>query len=160
MTTTTHVEETAARRFLALPRIAVIGASPERGNFGATIASALRQRGTSVVTVHPTGAPVAGMPVFTDVASLAGRVDGAIVMVPATAAADVVRACADAGIHRVWLFRGIGSDGSVSDEAIAAAEGAGIELVAGACPLMFLEPAGWFHRVHRSVRRRRGALVA
>lgn len=36
----------------------------------------------------------------------------------------------------------------------------GYDVVAGACPLMFLEPVGWFHRVHRAVRRANGALVA
>jgi hypothetical protein len=35
----------------------------------------------------------------------------------------------------------------------------GIEVIAGACPLTFLEPVGWFHRVHRAVRRRKGALA-
>ena len=36
---------------------------------------------------------------------------------------------------------------------------AGVDVVPGACPLMFLEPVGWFHRVHRAARRGRHALV-
>jgi uncharacterized protein len=153
MTTTTTPVDDAASRFLALQRIAVVGASPERGNFGATIACALRDHGIDVVTVHPTRAPVAGLPSYPDVAAVRDRVDGAVVMVPAAAAVGVVLACADAGIRHVWLFRGLGGAGSVSAEAVAVAETAGLDVVAGACPLMFLEPVGWFHRLHRAVRR-------
>ena len=29
---------------------------------------------------------------------------------------------------------------------------AGVDVVEGACPMMFLEPVGWFHRLHRSMR--------
>jgi hypothetical protein len=41
----------------------------------------------------------------------------------------------------------------VSEEALAVAHEHGLEVVAGACPLMFLEPVGWIHRVHRAARR-------
>ncbi len=157
---TTPVDEAAARRFLALPRIAVVGASSDKTNLGAAIARALHEHGTQVTTVHPTGLPVHPMSCVKEIAELAGQVDGALVVVPAPAAEAVVRACADAGIRSVWLFRGIGGRGSVSAEALQAATDAGIDVVAGACPLMFLEPVGWFHRAHRAVRRRRGALAS
>jgi hypothetical protein len=31
-----------------------------------------------------------------------------------------------------------------------------VAVVEGACPLMFLEPVGWFHRAHRGIRRIKG----
>jgi predicted CoA-binding protein len=159
-TRTQHaVDEGAARRFLDARHIAVVGASPAPGNFGAVIARALRDQGRDVVVVHPAAEALDAFPVHRDIRDVPGELDGVIVVVPAAASADVVRGCAARGVRRVWLFRGIGSSGAVSDEAVAAAEEAGMEVVPGACPLMFLEPVSWFHRVHRRARRLRGGLV-
>ena len=75
-------------------------------------------------------------------------VDGVVVMVAAKDAADVVRAAVARGIPRVWLHRGIGPS-SVSAEAVAICKENGVEVVDGACPLMFDAPVGLAHRVHR-----------
>ena len=80
-------------------------------------------------------------------------------MVRADAAADVVRACARRGVGHVWLFKGLGGSGAVSDEAVEERERHGIAVVAGACPLMFLEPVGLVHRIHRAARRANRSLV-
>ena len=98
------------------------------------------------------------MPCYATVGEVPGPVEAAIVMVGADRSADVVRACADAGITRVWLFRGLGSAGAVSDEALQVCDERHLETIAGACPLMFLEPAGFPHRVHRAARRVTGAV--
>lgn len=159
-TTTPVVEEARARAFLDdAERVAVIGASDAKESFGRAIVEELRSHGRDAVAVHPTATTVAGQPAHASVADVPGPVDLAIVMVPAAAAAGVVHECAAAGIRRVWLFKGIGGAGSVSPEALAACEEHGLEVVAGACPLMFLAPVGFVHRVHRSVRRARGALA-
>jgi predicted CoA-binding protein len=88
-----------------------------------------------------------------------GDVDGAIVMVNRDTSASVVRDCVARGIRRVWLYKGIGGPGAVSDEAVQIARENGMNLVDGACPLMFLETPAWIHRVHRFVRRRKGVLT-
>lgn len=146
-----------AESFLALPRLAVVGASDDPKNFGRTIYQELKGRGRDVVAVHPTATSVDGDPCYPDLASVPGALDGVIVMVGRARAADVVRDAAAKGVPRVWLFKGAGP-GAVSPEAVALAERLGLEVVAGACPLMFLEPVGWFHRVHRGIRRARGAV--
>jgi hypothetical protein len=81
-------------------------------------------------------------------------------MVNRVAAVDVVRDCIAHGIRRVWLFKGIGSAGAVSDEAVRLCQDSYTTVIAGACPLMFLDPVGLPHRVHRGVRRLKGALAA
>jgi uncharacterized protein len=80
------------------------------------------------------------------------------VMVHRDLAADVVRAAAERGITRVWLFKGLGAPGAVSEEALDECASHGMKVVAGACPLMFLEPVGGLHRLHRAVRRVNGSL--
>ena len=152
------IDPVAAREFLSHKRIVVAGASNEPKNFGGTIYKELKGRGYEVVAVNPKAGTVDGDPCYADLASVPGDVEGVIVMVPKDRSAEVVRACTARGVERVWLFQGIGGPGSVSDEAVQVCRENGITVVAGACPMMFLEPAGWFHRAHRTVRRMKGAI--
>ena len=138
--------------FLSGHRLAVVGASDEKSNFGGAVYRALREHGYEPVAVNPNATSVAGDPCYPDLRSVPGVVDGVVVMVGRSAAVEVVRTAIDQGIHRVWLFKGLGALGSVSDEAVALCHQAGVEVVEGACPMMFLEPVGWFHRLHRSMR--------
>lgn len=156
----TAVPVDAATAFLDAGRLAVVGASDERDSFGRTIYEALREQGIEVVAVHPRGGTVAGDACHPSLLDVPGQLDGAIVMVAAPASVEVVRQVAERGIARVWLFRGVGGTGASSPEAVALAEELGLEVVPGACPLMFLEPVGFVHRFHRAVRRARGDLVA
>jgi hypothetical protein len=84
------------------------------------------------------------------------KVDGVIVMVTGDAAAEIVDDADAVSIKHVWLFKGIGGAGAVSAASLAACERHGIDPVAGACPLMFLEPVTAVHRIHRSIRHHRG----
>jgi len=152
------IDQTTVDEFLAQHRIAVVGASDDKQNFGGTILRALRDHGYDAVGVNPNAITAAGVPCWPDLASVPGPVDGVIVMVPAKASADVVRAAIARGVTRVWLFRGIAGRGAVTDEAVALCREHEVDVAAGACPLMFLEPVGFAHRLHRSVRRMKGAV--
>jgi predicted CoA-binding protein len=153
------IEQRVVDEFLAQQRFAVVGASDDPKNFGRTICRDLRDRGYDVVAVHPAADQVDGLPAFPRLDDVPGTLDGVIVMVPAERSTDVVRGCIARGVRRVWLFRGAGGAGSVSAEAVELCRQHGIEVIAGACPLMFLEPVGWFHRVHRAARRMNGSLA-
>ncbi len=147
-----------ASEFLASGRIAVVGASDDQNNFGRTVVQQLVDHGITAVPVHPRATSVAGVECYPSISEVPGQVDGVIVMVHAEAAADVVRQSLDRDIRKVWLFKGVGR-GSVSDEAIRLCEEAGAEVIAGACPLMFLEPVGGVHRFHRTIRRANRSLA-
>jgi predicted CoA-binding protein len=145
--------------FLAGRRLAVVGASDSPQNFGRTIYEELRDHGYEVVAVHPTAATVQGDPCHPDLGSVPGTIDGVVVMVPKDRSAEVVRAAIDRGVEHVWLFKGAGGASAVSDEAVALCEEHGVAVVVGACPLMFLEPVGAIHRIHRGFRRMTGSLA-
>ncbi|MCU0267330.1 MAG: CoA-binding protein [Acidimicrobiales bacterium] len=134
--------------FLAQRRLAFVGASHDPKEFSATVYRELRDRGYELFPVNPHAELVEGDPCLPDVASLPDGIDGAIVMVPPEASAGVVEACIARGIPRVWLHKG-GGPSSATDEAVALCREHGIEVVDGACPMMFAEPVAWFHRVHR-----------
>lgn len=147
------IDQHMASEFLAAGRIAVIGASDNPKSFGNTVYRALRDHGVDVVAVNPSATTVAGDPCYLRVADVPDTIDGALLMVPAESAASVVAECIEHDVPRVWLFRGLGGPGAVSDAAVAMCRDRNVPVVAGACPLMFLEPVGWFHRLHRGARR-------
>jgi uncharacterized protein len=147
------IDPRTVEAFLDSSKIAVVGASDDPKSFSSTVVHALMDHGCTVIPVNPAHDTVAAMTCYPDLASIPASVDAVLVMVPAGAAAGVVEEAAAAGARRVWLFKGLGSQGALSDEAVAACERHGMEVVAGACPLMFLEPVGGFHRFHRALRR-------
>lgn len=134
--------------FLAQKRLAFIGASHDPKAFSATAYRELRSHGYELFPVNAGADTVEGDPCARSVDQLPHDLDGAIVMVSAEHAAAAVQACVDHGIPRVWLHKGVGPS-SVSQEAVAICREHGVEVIDGACPLMFTEPAAWFHRVHR-----------
>jgi predicted CoA-binding protein len=77
-------------------------------------------------------------------------------MVAADRSAEVVRDAIARGIPRVWLYRGFGP-GAVSDEAVELCRTNGVEVVDGACPLMFEGgngKVGGIHRLHHFLAKR------
>lgn len=154
------IDPRTVEAFLAGHRLAVVGASDDPKSFGRTIHHELTEHGYDTVAVHPTATTVNGRPCYPDVRAVPGTLDGAVVMVPSERSAEVVDQCAEAGVPMIWLFRGIGGDGAVSDDAVARCREHGLPVVDGACPLMFLEPVGFVHRVHRFVRRHNGSITS
>jgi predicted CoA-binding protein len=152
------VEPRVATELLAQRRLAIVGASDDPKSITRPITEALRAHGTTVVPVNPAHPTVGGETCYPSVTDIPEPVDGVIVATNREHAAGVVRSCIAAGVRRIWLFQGIG-EGSVSTEAVELCRANGVTVVEGACPLMFLEPMGWAHRVHRAVRRHRGAIA-
>ncbi|MGB8857723.1 MAG: CoA-binding protein [Ilumatobacteraceae bacterium] len=147
------VDRAAVARFLAAPRIALVGASSDPKKFGNSVFRALRDHGYDVVPVNPGAAEIEGVPCVATVADLDSDVDAAMVMLTGDAAVEAVNNCAARGVRAVWLFRGIGSPGAVSDASVEACHQHSLDVVVGACPLMFLEPVASAHKVHLAVRR-------
>jgi len=152
------IDQRNVSAFLAGRRIAVVGASDAKQSFGRAVYVAMRDHGYEVVAVNPNATEVAGDPCVPNLSAVDGDVDGVVLMTNATIGLDVVREAIALGIPRVWLFKGIGAPGSVSDEAVRLCEDAGVDVIAGACPLMFLEPVGAGHRAHRFFRRLNGSV--
>ena len=119
----------------------LVAAGPSIRLFGKNFGAVLDKLGGAVIAVN-----------------LPAGLDGAVVMVPAEASAAVVEECIEAGIPRVWLHQGAGPS-SATPEAVALCREHGIEVVDGACPMMFFADATWFHRVHRWGREKRGGLT-
>ena len=148
-----EVDVTLVERCLAQPRIVMIGATDDPEKFGTTIFRALVDHGHEVVPVNPHRGEIDGLQCWPDLHSVPGEVDAVLVMLTGPAAVEAVRECVLRSVSMVWLFRGAGSPGAMSRDAVELCRANGIEVVAGACPLMFLVPVSGGHRAHLSVRR-------
>jgi predicted CoA-binding protein len=135
----------AAAEFLAQRRIAVAGVSRDQPNAANVIYRRLRTDGYDVFAVNPAADVVEGDRCYHSLAEIEGGVDAVVVGTHPDVSLAVVEACAAAGVPRVWLHRGIG-EGSVSAEAVRYCEKHDIAVIAGACPMMFLEHADLGHR--------------
>lgn len=135
--------------FLSERRIAVAGVSRNPKHFTRTVWKAFRDRGYTLVPVHPVAPRIDGIEAVASVADAGAP--AVLVMTPPAQAASVVRQAAAAGIKKVWLYKAVGT-GCATPEAICAAREHGLETVEGECPMMWLEKTEWFHGVHKTLR--------
>lgn len=138
----------AAGEFLGQRRIAVAGVSREEGQAANAIYRRLREAGFTVYAVNPRAEEVEGDRCYPSVAELPEPVEGVLIVTHPDVAPAVARDCARAGVRRVWLHRSFGA-GSVSNEAVEICRNAGIAVLDGGCPLMFLEPVDVGHKCIR-----------
>jgi len=138
--------QAAVNGFLADRTLALVGASRSGRKFGNMVLKELTAKGYRVLPVHPDAPEIDGHAAYPSLADLPEKVGGVIVVVPPAKAEQVVRDAASAGIERVWL-----QQGASSPAALQAAEAHGLSVVHGECILMFAEPTGSFHRVHRFI---------
>ena len=139
--------------FLAQQTLAFVGVSRDPRSFSRIALRELRAKGYRLLPVNPAIGEVEGLRCYPSLAALDERVGGALVMVAPEASEAVVRNAATCGIRRVWLQR----TGS-SEAAVRAAGEHGVALIHSECVLMFAEPVGWLHRLHRGLRRLFGTL--
>lgn len=135
-----------ARDFLAQKRIAVVGVSRETAT-GNAIYRKLRDEGYAVFAVNPNTTEAEGDPCYPSVKALPGPVDGVVIVTRPEISEQVMRDCVEAGVPRVWMHGNpmFGADNtSVSDAATAYGREHGVAVIAGGCPMMFLEV---FHKV-------------
>jgi predicted CoA-binding protein len=149
----------AATEFLAQKRIAIAGVSrTPGGSHGANVVyNGLRNAGYEVFPVNPNADEVEGDRCYHDIKSIPGGVDAVVVGTAPAVTAQVVRECAEQGIQRVWLHKAFGG-GSVTPEAADLGRKEGMTVIAGACPLMFIEGADIGHRCMRLVLNLTGGL--
>ena len=152
------IDSTTATDFFRLGSVALVGASDDKKHFSNAVFRALEEHGVHPVPVNPHEETVAGRTCYPTVAAVPGPLDGVIVMVNRATAVQIVKECIARGVTHVWLFKGIGGQSAMSDEAVALCRAHGVEVIPGACPMMFLRPVKGFHRFHHGMRRLHGAI--
>ena len=130
------------QEFLSLRRIAIVGVSQRPNDFSRMVYRAFRDRGFDVVPVNPRVRVIEGHYCYARLQDVEPPVEGALLMTSPEVSELVVQDCFAAGVRRIWIYR----HSPAAEERCAAR---GVPVIAGECPMMFLENAGWIHRVHR-----------
>ena len=114
------------KAFLAGKRFAVVGASADCEKYGNKVLRVYQQRGLDVVPVNPRGGEIEGLPVYADLASVPGPLDGVSIITPPKVTEEVVAQALSRGIKNFWM-----QPGAESAAAVELAEQAGANVIAG-----------------------------
>jgi predicted CoA-binding protein len=147
--------------FLAQKRIAVAGVSRNNSRHptGNLIYRRLKKTGHHVFPVNPHLQTFDGDPCYPDLGSIPGGVDGVVIVTRPETTERIVRDCTDAGVRRVWMHRSIGKKGSsVSPAAVQYCRQHDIDVIAGACPMMYGEGVDLGHTCLQWILRLTGGL--
>ena len=142
--------------FLASKRIAMVGLSRHPKDFSAMLFEEFCRQGYDMVPVNPAATEIHARKCFPRLQDVFPRSEAALLMTSPEVTESVVRDCIEANIRRIWMYRASGR-GAVSEAAVQQCLEAGIEVVAGECPFMFLPEVAVFHRWHGFIRKITGS---
>jgi hypothetical protein len=111
---------------------AVVGASTDPSKFGNKIFRSLHQAGYIVYPVNPRGGELDGEAIYPSLAELPQRPDVIDVVVPPSVTEQIVGEVHQLGLDRVWM-----QPGAESDAAIAFCQTHNIQVVYGACAMVW-----------------------
>ena len=143
--------DTKVQDFLAQKRIAVAGVSRENSHHptGNLIYRRLKRTGHDVFPVNPHMQTFEGDRCYPDLRSIPGGVDGVVIVTRPEVTKQIVRDCGDAGVRRVWMHQSMPRGSSVAAEAVEYCRQRGINVIAGACPMMYGPGADFGHTCMR-----------
>jgi uncharacterized protein len=122
------------KSFLSGKRFAVVGASRDREKYGNKVLRTYLQHGLDAVPINPGGGEIEGLASYPNLTALPEPVDGVSIITPPKVTEKVVDEAVQLGIKHIWM-----QPGAESDQAVAAAEKAGANLIAGGpCLLVVL----------------------
>jgi uncharacterized protein len=144
---------TLANDFLSQPTIAVVGISSKPQALGNALYKKLKTPERSVVAIHPTLTTFDGDPCYPNLRSVPQKIDGVFIATNSGNAERIVEDCIALNISRVWMHYSFGiqhsskspATSSVSLKAVEQCRLHNINIIPGACPMMFLEPKDPFH---------------
>ena len=141
--------------FLAQKRIAVAGVSRDKSHHpvGNLIYERLKKTGHDVFPVNPNMTTFEGATCYPDLRSIPGGVDGVVIITRPEVTKQIVEECGQAGVPRVWMHQSVGAGTSVSKDAVAYCKEHHIDVIAGACPMMFGPGVDFPHACMRGILR-------
>ncbi|MEK9724817.1 MAG: CoA-binding protein, partial [Rhodospirillaceae bacterium] len=129
--------------------IAVIGASDDKARIGGRPILFTREQGFDgpIYPVNAKRDTVQGLAAYPSIRDVPGPVDAAVIAVPAAAAVDVVRDCAETGVKSAVIFTaGFAEMGDADAQAAIAqiARDSGMRTIGPNCLGVFNARHGWF----------------
>jgi predicted CoA-binding protein len=120
--------------FLAAPAFGVAGASKNRDKYGNKILRCYQLNGRKAIPINPVETEIEGVACVKAVSDLPAEVASLSIITPPQVTDKVVEQAIARGIKHIWM-----QPGAQSATAIAAAEAAGLDVIAdGSCLLVVL----------------------
>lgn len=138
--------------FLSHKRIAIVGVSRNPKDFTRALYDEFVRRGFEVVAVNPAVPEIEGKQCFAKIAEVTPPPEAVLLMTPVKGRDALIRECEAAGVRRVWTY-GVSGHKALAAETVADFQKAGMTIVEGECPFMFLPHTGGIHRFHGFVRK-------
>ena len=129
-------------------RMVMYGLSTNPKDFSHQIYQELKKHDYDIYAVNPKGDSVGEIVLHHPLDHIPEEYETAYIMVNPVFVEDIIEHCKEQGIKRIWLHRGVGQ-GAVSPEAVHYCNEHDLDLVDGACILMYLDDTALIHRVHR-----------
>ncbi len=136
---TRELYDTAAAEFFALKRIAVAGYSRSGKSTGNLIYNALRARGYKVYALNPHAEEILDARCYASIQEIPGGVEGVIIVTNPQNAETIVNDAMSAGVTHIWMHDNTFAPSSISQEAVEFGKEHGMKIIAGGCPMMFLD---------------------
>jgi predicted CoA-binding protein len=120
--------------FLGADSFGVVGASNKPHKYGNKVLRCYLQNRHKVIPVNPVAKEIEGLPCVASVSDLPGDVSSLSIITPPQVTEEVVDLAIAKGVRNLWM-----QPGAESDAAVAAAEAAGLNVIAdGSCLLVVL----------------------
>lgn len=135
--------------FLRLPAIAVIGISAAKQTVANVVLKKLKDGSRAVYAVGRSTPQFEGEPCFPSLASLPVPVQGVFIAARPENIAAVADECITAKVHYLWIHNMSGTAFPSSSPLVPVMErcrAAGMTVIPGACPMMFVPDADLGHR--------------
>ena len=142
---------TKHEQFWTMQSYAFVGHSARKG-FPHVSYREAKRLGKKVYAIDPSLGDIQGDLAYPDLAMLPEKVDAAILEVPREDMLLWVQKAVDAGVGTVWMHRN-----RETPEALAFARDKGLELLTGACAVMYLNKRLSVHSIHRWIVQLQGA---
>jgi len=130
---------TLATDFLDQNRIAVVGVSRKSEQTANYIYRTLRDKGYAVYAINPNIETAEGDPCYTNIQAIPCCIDGAMIVTKPELTEQIVQDCAEAEVPRIWMHNNTFMQSSVSETAVNFCRDNNITVIAGGCPMMFLD---------------------
>ncbi len=141
------VEFTSSKSFT------VIGVSKSSNKFGNTLFKEIKKRNPNVYPIHPNASELNGSACYPSISAIPEKVEAAVICTKPANTLKTVAAAIESGIAKIWL-----QQGAESEEAIEYAKQKGATVISKECLLMYLDPVGFPHSVHKCLWRWLGKL--
>ena len=146
----------AINAFITEKKLVIAGVSRDRMKWGNSLYRALGKKGFSVIPVNPNADEINGAKCYKSVNDIPDKIENVIITLPTAKVLPVLEDCVKAGIKRVWMHQGSGTDTYLS-EALKFCRENKLEAVYGVCPMMFFPNPGP-HKLHYFLKKIFGTL--